>query len=258
MDEDRKERRLKRERRRIILDRIAKEGRVLVCELAQELEITQATVRQDLNALAREGLLQRAHGGAFKRDAAIKETAEASEYAEARSAVAIHAASLVEEGQSIILDPGPIAAAIARLVKKVSNLTVITNALSIAFELIDAPGIEVVLTGGVVRRHSLSLVGHLTEQALDELAADVLFMEVDGIDPHFGHTTLNLLEARVHQQMMKIAGEVVVVADSSKFGKRSLALVCRPDEVGKIVTDSSVDPTYVRQMRSLGVEVKIV
>jgi DeoR family transcriptional regulator, aga operon transcriptional repressor len=259
MDESRRERHLSSERRRIILARIGKEGRVLVCDLVQDLDVSASTARNDLNVLAREGLVHRTHGGAFKIGAVPAEIVQRLKLeAEAKTALAVRAASLVQEGQSIILDAGPVSASIARRVKHIRNLTVITNALAIAFELADAPGVEVIVTGGVLRRHSFCLVGQLTEQALDELAADIMFIGVNAIDPDFGYTTPNLLEAQAIQQMMKVAGEVIAIAEASKFGKRSLALVCRPEEVDKVVTDSSVRRKYVRKLKALGVEVLLV
>jgi DeoR family transcriptional regulator, aga operon transcriptional repressor len=257
MEEGRRGRRLNSERRRFILDRISKEGRVLVCDLVQDLDVSPATARHDLNLLAKEGLVQRTHGGAFKIGAAQIALTRRLKQEAVHQALAVRAASLVREGHSIILGAGPVSASIAHLVRRVKNLTVITNALAIASELADASRVEVIVTGGVLRRHSLCLVGHLTEEALEELAADVFFMGFDGIDPDFGYTALNLLEARANQQMMKISAEVIAVGEGTKFGKRSLALVCRPEEVDRIITDSTVEDDYVRKMKTMGVEVVV-
>jgi DeoR family transcriptional regulator of aga operon len=251
-------RHLTEERKRLILQRLHHDGRVLVSQLARDLEISPVTVRNDLNALAKDGLVLRAHGGAVKAESTLldREVGEKAKlHAPEKLGIAAKAAALVSEGQCVVLDSGSTTTAVARAIKHLKNLTVITNALNIAVELVDAPGVEVILTGGVLRRNSLSVVGHLGEDVLSELTADVLFLGVDGIDPQFGYTTPNLLEARVNQQMLRISREKIVVADSSKFGRRSLAVICSADKVQRVITDSGVERRWVEELTSMGVEV---
>ena len=252
------DRHLNEERRRIILQKLNREGRVLVSQLARELSISPVTVRNDLNALAKEGLVLRAHGGAVKAESTLldRQVGEKAQlHVEEKTAIAARAASYVSAGHCIVLDSGSTTTAVARAIKTLKNLTVITNALNIAVELVDSPGMEIILTGGVLRRNSLSVVGHLAEDVLNGLTADIMFLGVDGIDPQFGYTTPNLLESRVNQQMIRISKETIVVADSSKFGKRSLAVICPVDRAQKIITDSRVEEQYVRELEALGVEV---
>jgi DeoR family transcriptional regulator, aga operon transcriptional repressor len=255
-----KQRHLNEERRRLILQKLNREGRVLVSALARELSISPVTVRNDLNSLARDGLIRRAHGGAVKAETALVDR-EVSEkvrlHSEQKLAIAAKGASLVRSDQCIILDSGSTTTAIAKSIRSLRNLTVITNALNIALEFIDSPGVEVILTGGVLRRNSLSVVGHLAEDALAGLTADLFFLGVDGVDLQFGYTTPNLLESRVNQQMIRIAKETVVVADSSKFGRRSLAVIAGIELAQKIITDSGIEPHHVRELEALGVEVII-
>lgn len=254
----RKERRLTEERKRFILEKVAKEGRVLVSDLAGELSISAVTVRNDLNALAQEGLILRTHGGAVNIDSALMDRALSEKeklHGAEKSAIAQKAVSLVHEGQSVVLDSGSTTTAIARAIKQFNNITVITNAVNIALELSEARGIEVILTGGTLRQKSYSLVGHLTEETLARLTADIFFLGVDGVDPEFGFTTPNLAEASVNQAMIRIAREVVVVTDHSKFGRRSLAVICPPERVDRIISDSGVGEKYVREFESLGVEI---
>jgi DeoR family transcriptional regulator, aga operon transcriptional repressor len=258
--EESKHRHLNEERRRLILQKLQRDGRVLVAALARELSISPVTVRNDLNALAKEGLILRAHGGAVKAESALvdREVGEKVRlHSEQKLAIAAKGASLVRSDQCLILDSGSTTTAIAKSIRSLRNLTVITNALNIAVELIDSPGVEVILTGGLLRRNSLSVVGHLAEDALSGLTADLLFLGVDGVDLQFGYTTPNLLESRVNQQMIKIAKETVVVADSSKFGRRSLAVICGIERAQKVITDSGIEQRYVRELEALGVEVLI-
>ncbi|MGH9340361.1 MAG: transcriptional repressor AgaR [Acidobacteriota bacterium] len=257
----RQSRTLNQERWRYIVQKVNQEGRVLVTDLAGELDISPVTIRNDLKVLSREGLLERTHGGAIKSESALIDRALREKekiHAQEKSAIAAKAATYIHEGQSIILDSGSTATKIARMIRDRKDLTVITNAVNIALELLDTSGIEVILTGGVLRRNSVSLVGHLSEVSLHRLTADIMFMGVDGIDAEIGYTTPNLSEARVNQEMMKITREIIVVSDSSKFGRRSLAVICEPRRVHRIITDSKVDSEYVNQLQALDVEVVLV
>ena len=136
--------------------------------------------------------------------------------------------------------------------------TTITNALNIALELRESAGIQVILLGGRLRRESSSVVGHLTQIALKSLTADLFFLGVDGVDPRIGFTTPNMAEANVNHRMIEVARKVVVVTDPSKFGRNSLAVICGPDEVDMIITNSTVPLEHLQEFASLGIEIKLV
>ena len=142
----------------------------------------------------------------------------------ARLRIAVAAAAQVKEGQVVSLDSGTSTTAIARELRRFHNITIITNALNIAAELTGAP-VEVILTGGTLRKNSFSLVGPIAEETLRRLNADILFLGVDGFDVHYGLSTPNLLEAKVNRVMVEIAKRTVAVCDSSKFGRRSLSMI---------------------------------
>jgi DeoR family transcriptional regulator of aga operon len=167
------------------------------------------------------------------------------------------AAKLVKEGQSVVLDSGTTATATARALRDFRQLTVITNAVNIAAELAGT-SIEVILTGGVLREKSFSLVGPLAEETLRRLSADILLLAVDGFDVHFGLTTPNLLEARVNRVMMEIARRIVVISDSSKFGRRSLSLIAPPSAIHHTITDSRIPRSDLRALKQAGIEVTLV
>jgi DeoR family transcriptional regulator, aga operon transcriptional repressor len=137
------------------------------------------------------------------------------------------------------------------------QLTIITNAVNIAAELAGT-SIQVILTGGILRENSFSLIGPLAEDVLRHLSADVLFLGVDGIDVNFGLTTPNLLEAKVNQVMMQIARRRVVVCDSSKFGSRSLSLISASSAIHQVITDRNISESDLRALRDLGIEVVVV
>jgi DeoR family transcriptional regulator of aga operon len=163
----------------------------------------------------------------------------------------------VSEGQVVVLDSGTTTTAIARALRDFRNLTIVTNAMNIAAEL-SGSNLEVILTGGNLRKNSFSLVGPLAEETLRRLNADILFLGVDGFDVQHGLSTPNLLEARVNRAMMDIAKSTVVVCDSSKFGKRSLSLIAEPAAVQRVITDRGIPKGDLNALKKSGIEVTIV
>jgi DeoR family transcriptional regulator of aga operon len=146
---------------------------------------------------------------------------------------------------------------VARSCRHLRNLTIITNAINIGAELADSP-VDVILTGGVLRKNSFSLVGPLAEESLRKLSADLFFLAVDGFDVHYGLTTPNLLEARVNRAMAESARRTVVVCDSSKFGRRSLSLILPTTAVHETITDKSIMKRDLLTLREAKVEVTLV
>ena len=146
---------------------------------------------------------------------------------------------------------------IARALREFRNLTVITNAVNIAAELAGT-AVQVILTGGILRENSFSLVGPLAEETLRRLSADILFLGVDGFDVRFGLTTPNLLEAKVNRVMIEVARRTVVVCDSSKFGRRSLSSIAPTSAVHQAITDSRIPKADLRALEEAGIEVTLV
>ena len=252
---------LNEERRRAILDSLNRDGRVLVGDLARQFETSQVTIRKDLEVLHTNGLLHRTHGGALPSgEGALldptlreKETLHRGE----KLHIAEAAASMVQEGQVVILDSGTTTTAIARALRHFRNLTIVTNAVNIASELSGAE-VEVILTGGALRKNSFSLVGPIAEDALRKLNADILFLGVDGFDVHYGLSTPNILEAKVNRIMIEISKKVVAVCDSSKFGRRSLARILPPSAMHQVITDRGVPKPDLRALEEAGIEVTLV
>jgi DeoR family transcriptional regulator, aga operon transcriptional repressor len=164
---------------------------------------------------------------------------------------------MIGKGQVIILDSGTTTTAIARGCRHLKNLTIITNAINIAAEMADSP-VEVILTGGSLRKNSFSLVGPLAEESLRKLSADLLFLGVDGFDANYGLTTPNLLEARVNRAMVEAASRTVMVCDSSKFGHRSLSLILPASEVHEIITDKNISKRDLKTLRQASIDVTLV
>ncbi len=249
------------ERRQHILDLIQKQGRVLVGDLSRELSISQITIRKDLDYLQSKSLLQRSHGGALRiqSSALVDPTLQEKQKqnSQEKERIAAAAIKMVEEGQCIILDSGTTTTAIARGLKRFKQLTIITNAVNIAAELAGTD-FEVILVGGTLRKNSVSLVGPLAEDNLEEMHADILFLGVDGFDLEVGITTPNFLESRVNRAMVKAARQVVAVCDSSKFGRRSLSRIVPPGAIHQIITDRNLPHETAEALRGRNITVTTV
>ena len=252
---------LNEERRRAIVEIVNHEGRVLVQDLGPRFSTSQVTIRNDLEILHSRGLLHRTHGGALPvragalLDPSLREKEKL--HRKEKQKIGAAAARLVKEGQSVVLDSGTTTTVIARTLRNFRRLTVITNAVNIAADLAGTH-FEVILTGGILRENSFSLVGPLAEDTLRHLSADVLFLGVDGFDVHFGLTTPNMLEARVNRVMVEIARRTVAVCDSSKFGRRSLALIVPPSAVHQTITDGRIPKSDLRALEEAGIDVTLV
>jgi len=252
---------LNEERRRAILDLLNHQGRVLVTELSKQFETSQVTIRKDLEILHAHGLVHRTHGGALpSREGALEDpTLREKEklHHQEKLHIAECAVQKVKEGQVLILDSGTTTTAIARNLRNFQNLTIITNAVNIAAELAGT-AVEVILTGGTLRKNSFSLVGPIAEETLRRLSADILFLGVDGFDVHFGLSTPNLLEAKVNRVMVEVAKKTVAVCDSSKFGRRSLSLIAPPLALQEVITDRGAPKSDLRALKQAGIEVTLV
>lgn len=252
---------LNEERRRNILELVNRDGRVLVKDLAARFKTSEITIRKDLEMLQNQGQLHRAHGGALTVqpgtlvDPSLQEKEKL--HHKEKMHIAKAAAKLVEEGQSVLLDSGTTTTAIARALRGFRRLTVITNAVNIAVELAGSE-VEVILTGGQLRKNSFSLVGPLVEETLRQLSADILFLGVDGFDTRIGLSTPHLLEARANKVMVEIARRTVAVCDSSKFGRRSLSSIAPVSAVHQVITDKGISNPDLRSLKDAGIEVTLV
>ena len=251
-----------KERRRQIRSLIESQAQGTVTDLARRFTVSAVTIRSDLAALADMGAVVRIHGGALppgdieEVPINVKQTLYHAE----KVRIATAAAGLIQDGETVILDSGTTTAEIARQIRglKLRSINVITNALNIAVLLANAHHVNVIIPGGVLRRKSWSLSGPQAEQALRDLQADRLFLGVDSLDPEIGLTTPDVLEAQLNAMMIRVAREVIVVADSSKFARRNLSLIAPLDAVHKIITDDALGAGMVTALKARGVEVILV
>lgn len=245
-------------RRAAILQLLQQGGTVQVARLAAEFGVTEVTIRRDLAAMEREGLLIRFHGGAVLPHAMVQDIpfySKLQSRQDEKARIGAAAAGLVPDGATIALAAGTTVDAVARELGGKSGLTVVTNAVNIAWELSQKPEVRLVITGGRVRERSFCMLGPQTEHALREVAVDIAFVGVNGISKEFGFTTPNQEEALIHRLMLSRARRTVIVSDSSKFGRVAFARIVSPHQVQTLITDDQAPLPLVEELRQEGIEV---
>lgn len=254
---------LTEERRREIAGILEQQGRITVDEVKRKFGISAVTARSDLDALSANGLLIRSHGGGIRPldsgpDYPLK--VRESMRHEEKVRIAKAAIELIRPFQTVILCSGSTSAELANQLRRSSldNVAVITYALNIAAKLADAPHLSLIMIGGILRQVSNAFVGPQAEAMMSLLHADHLFLSAVGLDDEIGATTIDILEAQLNSRMVRAAREVTVLADSTKLGQRSLALIAKVDQVHRLITDGGASPEMVDRLRSTGIEVLVV
>ena len=247
------------ERREQILNILERKNRVLINDLCKQFNTTQVTIRRDLAILEQEGFLKRTHGGAIKNTALYPGLAldkKEKLHQDEKIRIAKEAAKLILEGDTIILDSGSTIFLLAKEIKHLKGITVITNAINIASELANSD-IEIILTGGMLQKESSTLIGPLADEVLQRISAGKLFQGVDGIDFEVGLSTPNIIEAHTSRVMMQASGEVILLVDSSKFGRRSLGVISKVNEIDKIITTKELSKSDMTKFADCNVAVTI-
>jgi DeoR family transcriptional regulator of aga operon len=248
------------QRRAAILQALTQHGSVQVNELVEQLGVSAVTIRSDLSTLESQGLATRSHGGAtLTRTPPTEHTIPQKDAInhEQKERIGARAARMVEPGDNIIIDSGTTTISLARHLRDAKNLTVMTNGLNIAWELADAPGVDLILTGGLLRKQSLSIQGAQAEACLQAYSFDKLFLGVDGFDLQFGVTTHHEAEASLNHKMVERAKKIIVLSDASKFGRVSLHRIVQLDRVHTVITDASISPEYRDGLQEAGIELLI-
>lgn len=247
------------ERRERILLTLSQHGTVNAATLSQLLGCSVATLRRDLQLLENAGQLRRTHGGALRLEAARVEPEpsvreKAARCAEEKRAIALAAARMVQPGATVALNGGTTTVQVARALRATARLRVVTNSIGVAGELADAPNVEVTLTGGRLRG-SLEMHGPLAEQSLRDLYVDMAFIGVDGLTLRHGLTTYNQLEASVNRLLIERATHVVAVADHTKIGRVTMALIAPSQAMQTLITDAAAPAEDLDDFRQAGIEV---
>ncbi len=250
-------------RRAKILEELEAKGQVTVSDLSQQFGISTVTIRNDLAHLERQNMLIRARGGAIKvkyyrleTDPSVSE--KQKEFLREKQKIAKAAIKLIEDGDTVILDSGSTTTEIAKVLEQFSSLTIITNALNIASILSEHENFNVLMSGGVLRKKSLSLIGALAGDNFKNFYCDKLFLGVDGFDTSHGLSTPNIEEAYVNSIMIGMAKKVIVVTDSRKFQRRRFAFIAPAHKVHTVITDSGIREEDKARLRNLGIELIIV
>jgi DeoR/GlpR family transcriptional regulator of sugar metabolism len=249
------------ERRTQILQIIRSAGRVRVNGLATRFNTSAVTIRSDLNELHQRGLVLRSHGGAVLPETILRESPvheRLKAHSDEKRRIGAMAATLIDNGETIILDSGTTTLEIARQIKKKAGLQVITNGVNIAAELVDARDVQVFIVGGTVRGESASISGHFAEQMLEQFSADKFFLSGAGCDLDFGVSGANLEETIVTRAMIRIAREIILVADSSKFSKRSMSRIALFSEIDTVISNTSLDEEVQEKLRAIGCNLILV
>lgn len=249
------------QRHQFILNRLRERGHVNVIELSQELKVSAVTIRKDLKYLEERKLLFRTHGSATSNNPYINDrpvNEKEKIRVDHKQKIAQYAAGLVEVIDSIILASGTTVIELARQIKAKEQLTVVTASLNAALILSRDPIIDIIQLGGMLRKSSSSVVGPFAENLLSSFSCSKLFLGVDGIDPDYGLTTTNAMEAALNQQMIRAAQKVIVLADSTKFGRRGFSKICDLADTDMIITDNEITSSYIKATEESGVQIVIL
>ncbi len=251
----------KEERHSEIMENLLKQGSIQVTELADNLQVSSVTIRKDLTNLEKEGKLYRSHGRAIlinpftnNRTVTEKEKLNMDE----KRLIGIEAAKLITPNDSIVLASGTTIHALARNINPESRLTVVTASLQVAEALAPLDNVELIQLGGIVRHTSLSVVGKYAEMILSGFSFSKLYLGVDGIDLEFGISTTDMREAEINRTMMHTAQKTIVLADSTKFGRRGFAKISNIEDVDMIITDNRLPVPIRQQIEAMGIEIVTV
>lgn len=251
-----------------LLGMVAGNGQLTVGEAAHSLRVSAATIRRDLEQLAQQQMIVRTRGGAVANSVSydLPLRYKTARHAVEKQRIARAAAKLVAPGATVALNGGTTVSEVARALATRADLqpagnapalTMVTNALNIASEMAVRQHVKIVLTGGVARGQSYELIGPLATLVLAELTFDWAILGVDALDPVTGASAKNEGEASINQIMADRAGQVVIVADSSKLGQRAFARICAPDRIDVLVTDSGAAEKAVARFAERGIRVII-
>ncbi|MFD2612495.1 DeoR/GlpR family DNA-binding transcription regulator [Paenibacillus gansuensis] len=248
------------ERYERIVQLVNEKGSIRVSELSELCQVTEETIRRDLDRLEQAGRLRRSHGGAVS----VKDQQPEIPYFERevmhageKKRIAEEAVKRVSAGDKILLDASTTAWYMAQILPDLP-ITVLTNSIKVAMELSGKEQVEVISTGGLLARRSLSYVGPSAERSLEEYHVDKAFLSCKGIHPERGISESNELQARIKQQMLRAAEYTYLLADASKFGTPSFARIGDLKEIHHIITDRRLTEDLLAGVREQGVRVTTV
>lgn len=247
-------------RRQRIVDYVKKTGFATVSDLAEQFGVTEVTIRADMRALAAACLLQRSHGGAVAMSRSVvdlKEDLKALDNVDQKVSIAKAAAALVNPNDSILVASGSTMVTFAEHLDTSKHLNVVTPSIRVSMKLVDNPNVSLLQLGGIIYSNSLSTRGDYAAMGLDIIHCTKLFFGAEGFDLENGISCATLEEAHLTKKMIESASQIILLADSSKFGRRGFGRICRLEDVDVLVTDSGLGEGARKNIEALGVTVVI-
>ncbi|MBW6465593.1 MAG: DeoR/GlpR family DNA-binding transcription regulator [Brevefilum sp.] len=248
-------------RRQFLLDMIQKQPCLRVSEMAEELDVSEGTIRNDLNALQGEGLVKRVHGGAVVIErSAIGNNSFFTRYdqnLDRKNAIAREAAKLVSDGDSILLDASSTAYCLACALADRKDLRVVTNGFNTANELAKNNSNNVALIGGMVNYSSSSVTGLLSERIIEDLHVQKAFLSCSGFSLERGMTEVHLNEAQLKRKVIHITDQLIALIDSSKFGKEDMTPFAKLENIDKLFTDGEISHEWKERLSMAGIDTVI-
>lgn len=246
------------ERRKEILAKLQQNKRVLVNDLSKTYNVTEETIRRDLEKLEKEGLVKKTYGGAILNESLnvdlpynIRKKTNVSN----KQYIAEILSSIIEDGDHIMMDASSTAVYTAKYIKNKKDITLITNSVEILLDLSDITGWKIISTGGILKEGSLSLVGYQAQKMLQSFHVDKTIISCKGIDIQNGFTDSNEADIQIKNLMLKAANQKILAADSSKFDKTSFIQVSDFNDIDIIVTDTKPNQEWLQKFNSLNIKI---
>ncbi len=246
------------ERRNAILAKLSTDGKVLVADLAKEFDVTEETIRRDLEKLDNDGLARKTYGGAVKNEnfnIDLPFHIRKQTNVESKKSIATLIADLINDGDYIMLDSSTTALCVIKSILHKKNITLITNSIEILLELCNKPGWNILSTGGMLKEGGLSLVGYQAEKMISGFHVDLAICSCKGIDEANGITDSNERDAEIKKAFFKSANHKLLAVDSSKFDKASFVKVCGYNEVDTVVTEAKPSDVWIERFKQNDINV---
>jgi DeoR/GlpR family transcriptional regulator of sugar metabolism len=244
-----------------VLELLRKQPGLRVPELAATLDVSVGTVRNDLNALESDGRVMRVHGGAVLKEQAGFQSPSFNtrheKHATEKMLIALNAAGLVNDGDSILLDASSTAYYFAAALQKHNRLRVVTNGLDVARLLAQNPSNTVILIGGILSQDGSSVTGLFSEAIIQDLHIQKAFVSSSGFSLERGMTEVHLEEAQLKRKVIEASQEVIAMIDSSKFGKEDLTHFARVEQIQRLITDAGITPQWAQLIERTGIALTI-
>lgn len=247
------------ERRNAILSKLVLEGKVLVGDLSKEFDVTEETIRRDLEKLDKEGLVHKTYGGAVKTENMnldLPFQVRKQKNVEGKQKIATLIAGMIDDGAHLMLDSSTTALCVIKQILNRKDITIITNSIEILLELCNKSDWNIISTGGTLKEGALALVGYQAEKTLSNFHVDLAICSCKGIDVNLGVTDSNERDASIKNAIFESSNRKILAVDSTKFDRVSFVKVCNLSSVDVVVTDSEPDRKWQNYLSDNDVELK--